>query len=233
MANSKPNPKPGTKKAKAKSAPANKIVPQKAKPVVEKYAGPTDGKVRCGWCLGDPLYVKYHDEEWGTPVNDDKVLFEFLVLESFQAGLSWLTILKKRENFRKAFAGFDVKKVSKYDEQKYEALMQDAGIIRNQLKIRAAINNAQRFIEIQKEFGSFSNYVWSFADKTETGKPKPIFNKRNSLREVPPKTDVSDAMSKDMGKRGFKFRGSTICYAFMQAVGIVNDHLDDCWKKKN
>ena len=208
--------------------------PATAQPVaVAKYAGPTDGKVRCGWCLGDPIYVKYHDEEWGKPVHDDKVLFEFLVLESFQAGLSWLTILKKRENFRKAFAGFDVKKVSKYDEQKYEQLMQDAGIIRNQLKIRAAINNAQRFIEIQREFGSFSNYVWSFAEKTKTGEPKPIFNPRKSLREVPPKTTVSDAMSKDMGKRGFKFRGTTICYAFMQAVGIVNDHIDDCWKKKN
>ena len=204
-----------------------------AKKVIEKYTGPTDGKVRCGWCLGDPIYVKYHDEEWGQPVYDDKVLFEFLVLESFQAGLSWLTILKKRENFRKAFAGFDVKKVSKFDEQKYEALMQDAGIIRNQLKIRAAINNATRFIEIQKEFGSFSNYVWSFAEKTKSGTYKPIINSRQSLRQVPPKTATSDAMSKDMGKRGFKFRGTTICYAFMQAVGIVNDHLDDCWKKKN
>ena len=218
------------RKTSLKSEPQKKS--NKPKPVaVEKYAGPNDGRVRCGWCLGDPIYVKYHDEEWGKPVHDDKVLFEFLVLESFQAGLSWLTILKKRENFRKAFADFDVKKVSKYDEKKYEALMQDAGIIRNQLKIRAAINNAQRFIEIQKEFGSFSNYVWSFAEKTKAGTPKPIHNSRKSLREVPPKTSVSDAMSKDMGKRGFKFRGTTICYAFMQAVGIVNDHLDDCWKK--
>jgi DNA-3-methyladenine glycosylase I len=223
MANSKTRTQTGSKKAPAK----------KQKPVIEKYAGPTDGKVRCNWCLSDPIYVKYHDEEWGQPVHDDTVLFEFLVLESFQAGLSWLTILKKRENFRKAFANFDVKKVSKYDEHKYEALMQDAGIIRNQLKIRAAINNAARFLEIQKEFGSFSNYVWSFAEKTKSGEHKPIINSRNSLREVPPKTVISDAMSKDMGKRGFKFRGSTICYAFMQAVGIVNDHLDDCWKKKN
>ena len=223
MANSKTSPKTTTKKATVK----------KSKPVIEKYAGPNDGKVRCGWCLGDPIYVKYHDEEWGQPVQDDKVLFEFLVLESFQAGLSWLTILKKRENFRKAFANFDVKKVAKYDEQKYEALMQDAGIIRNQLKIRADINNAARFIEIQKEFGTFSNYVWSFAEKTKAGAPKPIINSRKSLRDVPPKTGISDAMSKDMGKRGFKFRGTTICYAFMQAVGIVNDHVDDCWKKKN
>lgn len=224
MANKKTNLKPVAKSS-------NKASAKKTPTIIEKYAGPTDGKVRCGWCLGDPIYVKYHDEEWGQPVFDDKVLFEFLVLESFQAGLSWLTILKKRENFHKAFAGFDVKKVAKYDEQKYEALMQDAGIIRNQLKIRAAINNAQRFQEIQKEFGSFSNYVWSFADKTKDGKPKPIRNQRKSLREVPPKTAISDAMSKDMGKRGFKFRGSTICYAFMQAVGIVNDHIDSCWKK--
>jgi DNA-3-methyladenine glycosylase I len=220
-----------SKKTSPTKGPKIPSVKKKA-PAIQKYAGPTDGKVRCGWCLSDPIYVKYHDEEWGTPVHDDKVLFEFLVLESFQAGLSWLTILKKRENFRKAFAGFDVKKVAKYDEQKYEALMQDAGIIRNQLKIRAAINNAERFMEIQKEFGSFSNYVWSFAEKTKTGEPKPIHNLRKSLRDVPPKTAVSDAMSKDMGKRGFTFRGTTICYAFMQAVGIVNDHIDDCWKKK-
>ena len=230
MANKKTNLKPASKKA----SPATKEVAAKQpKPIAVKYAGPTDGKVRCGWCLSDPIYVRYHDEEWGQPVHDDKVLFEFLILESFQAGLSWLTILKKRENFRKAFANFDVKKVAKYDEQKYEALMQDTGIIRNQLKIRAAINNAERFMEIQKEFGSFSNYVWSFAEKTKDGKPKPIVNRRNALSAVPPKTAVSDAMSKDMGKRGFKFRGTTICYAFMQAVGIVDDHLDTCWKKKN
>ncbi len=191
-----------------------------------KYAGPVDGKVRCGWCLSDPIYVKYHDEEWGTPVHDDKLLFEFLVLESFQAGLSWLTILKKRENFRKAFSNFDVKKVAKYDERKYEDLMQDAGIIRNQLKIRAAINNAQRFIEIQKEFGSFDKYVWGFVGD------KPLRNKLKSLKEIQPKTKISDAMSADMGKRGFKFRGSTICYAFMQAVGMVDDHLNNCWRKK-
>ena len=199
---------------------------QNLKSKIEKYAGPNDGKVRCGWCLGDPIYVKYHDEEWGTPVHDDKLLFEFLVLESFQAGLSWLTILKKRENFRKAFSNFDVKKVAKYDEKKYEALMQDAGIVRNQLKIRAAINNAQRFIEIQKEFGSFDKYVWSFVD----GKQK--INSLKTLKDIQPKTKISDAISADMGKRGFKFRGSTICYAFMQAVGMVDDHLDNCWRKK-
>jgi len=202
--------------------------PKKKKPALlqQKYSGPSDNKTRCAWCLSDPIYVKYHDEEWGKPVHDDQLLFEFLVLESFQAGLSWLTILKKRENFRKAFAGFDVKKVSKFDEKKYEQLMQDAGIIRNQLKIRAAINNAQRFIEIQKEFGSFDKYVWSFVGG------KPIKNNLKSLREIQPKTAISDAMSKDMGKRGFKFRGSTICYAFMQAVGMVDDHVVDCWRKK-
>src|SRR5260221_8408274 len=168
-------------------------------------------KQRCFWVSNDPIYIEYHDKEWGRPVHDDRLLFEFLVLESFQAGLSWLTILKKRENFRKAFANFDVKKVAKYDEKKYEALMQDAGIIRNQLKIRAAINNAQRFLEIQKEFGSFDKYVWSFVGG------KPLRNRLKSLKDIQPKTSISDAMSSDMGKRGFKFRGSTICYAFMQA----------------
>ena len=192
----------------------------------KKYSGPTDGKIRCGWCLSDPIYVNYHDKEWGRPVHDDKKLFEFLVLESFQAGLSLLTILKKRENFRKAFADFDVKKVAKFKEEKYETLMQDAGIVRNQLKIRAAINNAQKFIEIQKEFGSFDKYVWSFVGG------KPLRNKLKSLREIQPKTKISDAMSADMGKRGFKFRGSTICYAFMQAVGMVDDHIDNCWRKR-
>ena len=204
---------------------AKKSAIKKPKPVVQKYTGPTDGKTRCRWCLGDAIYVTYHDAEWGTPVHDDKLLFEFLVLESFQAGLSWLTILKKRENFKKAFSNFDVKKVAKYDEKKYEALMQDAGIIRNQLKIRAAINNAQRFMEIQKEFGSFDKYVWSFVGG------KPLKNKLKTLRDIQPRTEISDAMSKDMGKRGFKFRGSTICYAFMQAVGMVDDHIETCWRK--
>ncbi len=193
---------------------------------VLKYAGPTDGKTRCAWCLGDPIYVTYHDEEWGKPVHDDRLLFEFLVLESFQAGLSWLTILKKRENFRKAFSNFDAKKVAKYDQKKFDSLMQDEGIVRNRLKIEAAINNAKLFLEIQKEFGSFDKYVWSFVNH------KPLDNKVKTLRDIPPKTELSDAMSKDMGKRGFKFRGSTICYAFMQAVGIVNDHVEDCWRKK-
>ncbi|HTB32581.1 MAG TPA: DNA-3-methyladenine glycosylase I [Bacteroidia bacterium] len=183
-------------------------------------------KQRCEWCQkGGDIYIEYHDEEWGTPLHDDQKLFEFLVLESFQAGLSWLTVLKKRENFRKAFANFDAKKVAKFDRKKFDELMQDAGIIRNRLKIEAAINNAARFLEIQKEFGSFDKYVWSFVDG------KPVINKRKSMGEIPAKTPASDAMSKDMGKRGFKFRGSTICYAFMQAVGIVDDHVEHCWKK--
>ncbi len=182
-------------------------------------------KVRCGWSIKEAIYIEYHDKEWGTPVHDDQKLFEFLVLESFQAGLSWLTVLKKRENFRKAFAQFDVKKVAKFDAKKVDTLMQDAGIIRNGLKIAAAINNAKCFLAIQKEFGSFDKYVWGFVGG------KPIVNKRKSLSDVPPTTAISDAMSKDMGKRGFKFRGSTICYAFMQAVGMVDDHIDECWKK--
>ena len=227
--------KPKTKSKVAAKKPAA-VKPKKAPKAITppKYAGPGDNKIRCAWCLSDPIYVKYHDEEWGTPVHDDRLLFEFLVLESFQAGLSWLTILKKRDNFRKAFANFDAKKVAKYNEKKYESLMQDAGIIRNQLKIRAAINNAQRFLEIQKEFGSFDKYVWSFVNVNGDEKSfgKPIINPRKSLKEVPPKTNISDAMSKDMGKRGFKFRGSTICYAFMQAVGMVDDHMEDCWRRK-
>ncbi len=182
-------------------------------------------KLRCEWSLKDDLYKEYHDVEWGTPIHDDQKLFEFLVLESFQAGLSWHTVLKKRENFRKSFANFDAKKVSKFDRKKFDELMQDAGIIRNRLKIEAAINNANCYLQIQKEFGSFDKYVWSFVGG------KTIVNKRKSLKEIPPKTDISDAMSKDMGKRGFKFRGSTICYAFMQAVGMVDDHVEHCWKK--
>lgn len=185
---------------------------------------PKKEKKRCGWCLKDPVYIEYHDKEWGVPIHDDRLLFEFLVLESFQAGLSWLTVLKKRENFRKAFAGFEAKKVARFDADKVEKLMQDAGIIRNRLKIEAAINNAKRFLEIQKEFGSFDRYVWSFTDG------KTIYNKPKTLKDLPAKTTISDEMSKDMGKRGFKFRGSTICYAFMQAVGIVNDHLVDCYR---
>lgn len=183
-------------------------------------------KTRCAWCLGNELYIRYHDEEWGHAVHDDKVLFEFLILESFQAGLSWLTVLKKRENFRKAFAGFNPAKVAKFNQQNIEELMLDEGIIRNRLKIEAAVNNAKRFLEVQKEFGTFDKYIWSF-----TG-GKTIVNQPENTTQLPAKTDISDQMSKDMGKRGFKFRGSTICYAFMQAVGIVDDHLTNCWRKK-
>lgn len=189
--------------------------------------------MRCPWPGEDPLMIKYHDKEWGKPLHDDTRLFEFLILESFQAGLSWRTVLHKRENFRKAFANFDAKKVSKFDKKKFNSLMKDVGIIRNRLKIEAAINNAKCFLQIQKEFGSparpaggFDKYVWSF-----TG-GKTIINKPKTLKDLPAKTDISDAMSEDMGKRGFKFRGSTICYAFMQAVGIVDDHLVGCECKR-
>lgn len=178
--------------------------------------------IRCGWCVGKPLYEQYHDEEWGKPVYDDTKQFEFLVLESAQAGLSWWTILQRRENYRKAFANFDYKKVARFDVTKVEKLMQDAGIIRNRAKIASTINNAKRFLEIQKEFGSFSNYIWSFVG----GKPK--VNRWQSLREIPATTPESDALAKDMKKRGFQFLGSTTLYAHMQATGLVNDHIMDC-----
>lgn len=181
-------------------------------------------KIRCAWCGADPLYVRYHDEEWGVPVHDDRKLFEFLILESFQAGLSWYIVLKKRPNFKKAFADFDPKKVSQFTKRDVARLMHDAGIIRNKMKIEAAINNAARFLEVKKEFGSFANYVWSFTDG------KTIDGKKKTMKDYVSKTALSDAMSKDMGKRGFKFRGTTICYAFMQAVGIVNDHLVTCFR---
>ncbi|HQV77042.1 MAG TPA: DNA-3-methyladenine glycosylase I [Chitinophagales bacterium] len=183
-------------------------------------------KIRCGWCVGKPLYEQYHDEEWGKPVYDDQLQFEFLVLESAQAGLSWFTILQRREGYRKAFANFDYKKVAKYTDEKVEALMLDTGIIRNRAKIKATINNAQRFQEIQKEFGSFSNYIWSFVGG------KPIVNKWQILKEVPATTTESDALAKDMKKRGFQFLGSTTLYAHMQATGLVNDHLVDCYQYK-
>ena len=178
--------------------------------------------VRCGWCEKDDLYRKYHDEEWGKPVYDDETIFEFLVLESFQAGLSWYTILKKRENFDKAFDHFDYKKIANYSEEKVEELMNNAGIIRNRLKILATINNAQKFQEVQKEFGSFSKYIWNFVDG------KPIVNLPKTLKDVPATTEISDSLSEDLKKRGFKFLGSTVIYAHMQATGMVNDHLADC-----
>lgn len=179
-------------------------------------------KIRCGWCERDDLYRKYHDEEWGKPVYDDETLFKFLLLESFQAGLSWYTILNKRENFRKAFDDFNYKKIAQFDEGKVEELMDNSGIIRNRLKILATINNAQRFMEVQKEFGSFSNYIWDFVGG------KPIVNNPKTLSEVPATTEISDKISKDLKKRGFKFLGSTVVYAHMQATGMVDDHLVDC-----
>ena len=179
-------------------------------------------KIRCAWCGNDELYQKYHDEEWGKPVYDDETIFEFLVLESFQAGLSWYTILKKRENFAEAFDRFDFKKIATYSDDKVEELMENTGIIRNRLKILATINNAQKFQDVQKEFGTFSKYIWGFVDG------KPIDNQPKSLKEVPATTEISDALSKDLKKRGFKFLGSTVVYAHMQATGMVNDHVVDC-----
>ena len=180
---------------------------------------------RCSWCLSSDLYKKYHDEEWGVPVYDDQKLFEFLILETFQAGLSWITILNKRENFRTVFDHFDYKKVANYPEEKIQELMLDAGIIRNQLKIRAAVSNAVAFMKVKEEFGSFSKYIWDF-----TG-GKPIDNNRKSLKEVPATSPLSDEISKDLKKRGFKFVGSTVVYAHMQATGMVNDHVEECWRK--
>jgi len=182
-------------------------------------------KHRCAWCEKDDLYRDYHDNEWGKPVYDDQLLFEFLILETFQAGLSWYTILAKRNNFRKAFANFDYKKVAKYDESKIQELLLDAGIIRNQLKIRAAVSNAIAFMEVQNEFGSFSNYIWKFTDG------KPIDNQPKTLKEVAASTPLSDTISKDLKKRGFKFVGTTVVYAHMQATGMVNDHVVDCWTR--
>lgn len=181
-------------------------------------------KHRCFWVTDSKLYQDYHDFEWGIPIFDDDTLFEFLVLETFQAGVSWITILNKRENFRTAFNNFDYKKIAKYPESKFNDLMQDAGIIRNKLKIRSAISNAQLFMDIQKEFGSFSKFIWNYVDG------KQIVNKFHSVKEVPAKTALSDKISKDLKKRGFKFIGSTTVYAFMQAVGMVNDHTTDCFK---
>jgi DNA-3-methyladenine glycosylase I len=178
---------------------------------------------RCGWCGTDPLYVRYHDEEWGHEVTGDGKMFEFLILESAQAGLSWITILRRRENYRKAFAGFDAQKVAQFTAEDVERLMQDTGIIRNRNKIESTISNARHFLEVQQAFGSFCNYLKSFLPDE-----KPVINRWKTLKEVPASTPLSDAISKDMKKRGFKFFGTTICYAHLQAVGYVNDHLADC-----
>jgi len=185
-----------------------------------------NNKQTCSWPKGDPLLLEYHDTEWGVPLHNDKKLFEFLILEGFQAGLSWLTILKKRENFRKAFDKFDFNKVATYDAQKINSLLQDSGIIRNKLKIESAVTNAKAFIEIRKEFGSFNTYIWKFTDN------EPIHNRFKSLKEIPARTELSDAISKDLKKRGFKFVGSTIVYSHMQATGMVNDHITSCFRYK-
>lgn len=178
---------------------------------------------KCGWCVGDTLYETYHDE-WGVPVYDDAKLFEFLILETFQAGLSWITVLRKRENFRKAFDNFDYKKIATYNQEKTDALLQDSGIIRNKLKVKATISNAQAFIKIQKEFGSFSKYIWDFVDG------KPIKNAIRNYKDAPANTALSYAISKDLKKYGFKFVGSTVVYAYMQATGMVNDHEVGCFR---
>lgn len=187
----------------------------------------TDDKIRCGWCHSSALYMKYHDEEWGVPVYDDTTLFEFLLLETFQAGLSWITILNKRENFKAAFDQFDYKKIAHYSDDKIQELLQDAGIIRNKLKVYSAMTNAQNFIKIQEEFGSFSQYIWAFVNHT------PIKNSPRTLKEVPATSPISDSISKDLKKRGFKFVGSTVMYAFMQATGMVDDHVENCWKRNS
>lgn len=196
----------------------------------------TQIKTRCAWSASDPLYTIYHDNEWGVPVHDDGKLFEMLILEGAQAGLSWITILRKRENYRKAFDSFDAKKIANYDKKKVTALLKNEGIVRNRLKIEATITNAKVVLEVQKEFGSFDKYIWQFAPRGGVLKSgiggKPKRNAWKSLKEIPPKTAESDAMSKDLKKRGFKFVGSTICYAFMQATGLVNDHTVDCWRYK-
>lgn len=186
-----------------------------------------ENKLRCPWCLSFEDYVRYHDEEWGVPVHDDRKHFEFLILEGAQAGLSWATVLKKRANYRKAFADFNVKKVSQFTEDKIEELLLDPGIIRNRLKVNAAVSNARKFIEVQKEWRSFNNYIWSF-----TG-GKTIVNAPNSMTDILPTSKESDALSKDLMKRGFKFVGSTVMYSHMQACGLVNDHLIDCWRYKD
>jgi DNA-3-methyladenine glycosylase I len=183
-------------------------------------------KLRCAWCEKDDLYRNYHDNEWGKPVYDDATIFEFLILETFQAGLSWHTVLAKRENFRRAFENFDLKKIANYSEEKMAELAEDTGIIRNKLKIKATVSNAQAFIKIQEEFGSFSKYIWGFVDG------KPIDNQPKTLSEVKATTPVSDALSKDLKKRGFKFVGSTVMYAHMQATGMVNDHITECFTRK-
>ena len=181
---------------------------------------------RCEWSSSDPLYISYHDEEWGVPVHDDRLLFEFLILEGAQAGLSWLTILKKRDNYRKAFDNFDIDRIANYKENDLKRLLNDAGIVRNRLKIESAVKNAQGVLDIQEEYGSLNSYLWRYVD----GRPKQ--NAWKSMADLPAKTELSELMSKDLKKRGFNFVGPTICYAFMQAVGMVNDHTTNCYRYK-
>ena len=183
-----------------------------------------DDKKRCQWCVGDPLYEAYHDHEWGVPIHEDQLLFEFLTLETFQSGLSWITILKKRENFRSAFDSFDYQRIAHYNEDKIQDLLHDARIIRNQKKIRATVNNAQRFMEIQKSHGSFSSYIWDFVGNT------PIQNSYTKESELPVTTDIATNLSRDLKKRGFRFVGPTVVYAHMQATGMVNDHTTACFR---
>lgn len=181
---------------------------------------------RCAWCGDDPLYVRYHDTEWGVPVHNDRKLFEFILLEGAQAGLSWITVLRKRQTYRQAFDGFDFNKIANYNEKKINSLLENPGIIRNKLKVRSAVTNANAFIEVRKEFGTFNKYIWAFVGG------KPLQNRHQGLKDVPAKTEISDAISKDMKKRGFSFVGSTIIYAHMQATGMVNDHVADCFRYK-
>ena len=181
-------------------------------------------KQRCEWCLNDELYIQYHDAEWGVPIHDDRLLFEFLLLEGVQAGLSWLTVLRKRENYRLAYDGFDPKIVASYNDAKIHELLQNEGIIRNRLKVAASVNNAKRFLEVQKEFGSFDKYIWSFVNY------KPIVNRHKTMDEIPTTTPLAEKISKDLKGRGFKFVGPTIIYAHMQATGMINDHLVSCFR---
>lgn len=188
--------------------------------------GTVSVKTRCAWSESSEIYQAYHDQEWGVPLHDERALFEFLTLEGAQAGLSWITILKKRESYREAFDNFEVERVARYDERKIEALMQNVGIVRNRLKVQSTVLNAKKYLAVQDEFGSFDQFIWGFVDG------RPVQNHRASLNDVPSSTAVSDAMSKELKRRGFKFVGSTICYAFMQATGMVNDHTTDCFRYK-
>ena len=186
-----------------------------------------DNKIRCQWCVGNAVYEKYHDEEWGVAVYDDQRLFELLILETFQAGLSWIIILNKREHFREGFDHFDYRKIAQYEEIKIQELMQNPGIVRHQLKIRSTVSNAAAFMKVQEEFGSFSNYIWRYTNGI------PIVNHPKSVKDIASTSTLSDSISKDLKKRDFKFVGSTVVYAFMQAVGIVEEHVENCWKRRN